>query len=482
MHRYFYDPASRQAEALPPDDGEAALLDSLKEDPSLLPPGQAAPLTEEPAPYALAEAGGENAPAAPPVFPAAPPVPPPPEAGAGRRKGPRSPRRRPWVGFLLSLTLVLALGAAAVLSGTRTSSFHRHMFPDAPPSGDHGGEDDGFSFPFPLPTEDQAETSILRAPTDPGVTLPLQTVHGEILSLQALYQKCLPSIVGIRAHLSDGSGATGTGIVMTEDGYIITNYHVIQGAKRAEVVFQDGALFPARLVGGDQTSDLAVLKIAANGLTPAEFGDSDALQVGDAALAIGNPLGEELQGTMTDGIISAIERDVNVDGNTMTLIQTTAALNSGNSGGALLNIYGQVVGVTNMKMMSYYDTIEGLGFAIPTVSAKTVVDELLAYGHVRGRPTLGITAYSVTSEDAGEDMEPGVYISTVTPGSGAEEAGLQPGDIITHCNGKAVTTVDEINAAKEGLEAGDSLHFRVLRDGERFEVDVVLVERYQLDT
>ncbi len=419
-----------------------------------------------------------------------PPAPPPqPPAVKEEERGNGGRRRRGLVLFLLSLVLLLGGGTAAAVWGLRAPAPHQFdrfqqgsLLPDWEEGEDDlpwsGGGD--YSFSFPLETEH--ETTIPRAPTDPSVSLPLTLSHGEALSLQALYRKCIPSIVGIRAHISASEGASGTGVVLREDGYIITNYHVIQGSGSCEVVLQDGSVHSALLVGGDQTSDLAVLKIEVSGLTPAEFGDSDALQVGDAALAIGNPLGEELQGTMTDGIISAIERDVNVDGNTMTLIQTTAALNSGNSGGALLNVYGQVVGITNMKMMSYYDTIEGLGFAIPTVSAKAVVDELLAHGHVGGRPTLGVTAYSVTPEDAGEDMEPGVYIQTVTPGSGADDAGLRPGDVITHCNGKPVTTVDEINAAKEGLEAGDSLHFRVLRDGKTFEVDVPLMERYQLDT
>ena len=194
----------------------------------------------------------------------------------------------------------------------------------------------------------------------------------------------------------------GTGVVMSEDGYIITNSHVIEGCGAVDVVLQDERVFQALLVGQDAQSDLAVLKIACAGLTPAQFGDSTLLEVGDAVAAIGNPLGEELRGTMTDGIISAINRDVNVDGYTMVLLQTTAALNSGNSGGALINDRGQVVGITNLKMRAYDNTVEGLGFAIPTTTVKTVVDALIAHGRVEGRPTIGITGYTVTEELAEE--------------------------------------------------------------------------------
>ena len=165
---------------------------------------------------------------------------------------------------------------------------------------------------------------------------------------------------------------------MSQDGYIITNSHVIELCSRLSVVLWDDRSYSAALVGRDGQTDLAVLKIDCDGLTPAQFGDSAGIQVGDMAVAIGNPLGDKLRGTMTDGIISAINRDVDVEGRTMTLIQTNAALNSGNSGGALINAFGQVVGITNMKMQSYTTPVEGLGFAIPTATVKTVVDALIA--------------------------------------------------------------------------------------------------------
>mgnify|MGYP001024913022 CR=1 FL=1 len=183
----------------------------------------------------------------------------------------------------------------------------------------------------------------------------------------------------------------------------------------------DIKLRPMYLGDRGQVPCLAVLKIYCAGLTPAQFGDSTLLEVGDAVAAIGNPLGEELRGTMTDGIISAINRDVNVDGYTMVLLQTTAALNSGNSGGALINDRGQVVGITNLKMRAYDNTVEGLGFAIPTTTVKTVVDALIAHGRVEGQPTIGITGYTVTEELAEEYGCPrGVAVQSVRGGSDAQ--------------------------------------------------------------
>ena len=248
------------------------------------------------------------------------------------------------------------------------------------------------------------------------------------------------------------------------------------------VLLSDEQTWNARLVGMDSETDLAVLKIEASSLKPAVFGDSDQLRVGDPALAIGNPLGESFKGTMTDGIISAINRDVMVDGYTMTLIQTTAALNSGNSGGALINAYGQVVGITNLKMQSYYDTVEGLGFAIPTTTVKKVVDELIAQGHVAGRPTIGITVSDLTAEAAERaGCVPGAQVKEVKRGSDAWEKGLQAGDIIVEANGVPVTNTADLLAAKEGLEVGDILRLRLWRDGSYQLADVMLVEQYLLD-
>lgn len=426
----------------------------------------------------------------PPVPPPAP-VPLPPsrrERKAARRAeksalhtGRRGRGRRWTAPVVFLLFLMLIGGTAAVLLAVNYGGsplVFRPFEPITPSSEDPYGD---YDFNFDLDTE-ETPTTIKRAPTVSGVTVDLRAAPAEELAYQDIYQKCIPSIVSVLTT-SSKSSSFGTGVVLTKDGYIITNYHVIQGGSSVDVVLHNGKSYPALLVGGDQTNDLAVLKIKADDLAPAEFGNSDALQVGDGALAIGNPLGEELRGTMTDGIISAIDRDVRSDGNTMTLIQTSAALNSGNSGGALINMYGQVVGITNMKMMSDYDTIEGLGFAIPSTTVKAVSEELLSTGHITGRPTLGFTGYSLTPAEARrQELVPGVYVSSVEEKSDAWAQGLRSGDVVTECNGQAVSSVEEVNAIKVNFHAGDTLAFQVYRDGEYLEMNILLVERYELDS
>ena len=394
----------------------------------------------------------------------------PPQPEEKKRRG---SRKAPWI-FAAFLVLIVAL---TTLTLALSWMFYQNQEPTAGESG--GGN--CTTIPIPTASPETGVTDLERAPTGTGVTLSIDALPENGLTYQEIYDRNIAAIVSIRAY-QNGGGATGTGVIMTADGYIITNYHVIQGSYEVEVLLSDDSVHKALLVGGDQTNDLAVLKIDAADLTPAEFGDSDLLKVGDLALAIGNPLGEELRGTMTDGIISAISRDVNVDGNTMTLIQTTAALNSGNSGGALLNDRGQVVGITNMKMTSYSGSVEGLGFAIPTNTVKTIVDDLIAYGHVPGYPTLGILGSTMDQERAAASgLVVGVYVQSVTAGSDAEKQGMRAGDVITECNGQAVTSVDDINAIKAGFQAGDALTFRVYRNGEYLELEVRLVERYQLD-
>ena len=253
----------------------------------------------------------------------------------------------------------------------------------------------------------------------------------------------------------------GTGVIMTEDGYIVTNAHVIAGAQKASVVFANNSRSEALLVGYDGETDLAVLKVDRQGLTPAVFGDSAQLRVGDPAYAIGNPLGEELRGTMTSGIISAIDRTVDMDGQSMTLIQTNAALNSGNSGGALINAAGQVVGITNMKMMSDWETIEGLGFAVPTTMAKLVVDQIIAEGSYAGRPIMGIT---VTDHfDFNEDPD-GAEIVSVKEGTDASGK-LYAGDVIVQANGETVRCVDDLLRVKDRMAVGEELSLQVWTGG-----------------
>ena len=324
-------------------------------------------------------------------------------------------------------------------------------------------------------------TTISRAPTGDGTVLAVTEAAGEPHSFQDIYRENIPSIVSVRA-VGEPGYSWGTGVVMTEDGYIITNAHVIAGYARAEVAFQDGTVHEALLVGKDTPSDLAVLKIDCRGLVPAEFGDSEALEVGDTVLAIGNPLGEELWGTMTDGIISAINRDVHVDGYTMSLIQTTAALNEGNSGGALINEYGQVVGITNLKMGADNSLVEGLGFAIPTSTVKAVVDQLIAHGAVTGRPAMGITVTTISQARAEAlGIPAGARVESVEP-EGPAFGVLQPGDVITQANGETVNTSDDLLAVKERLTAGEALDLTLWRSGVWLERTLILVEQAELES
>ena len=351
-----------------------------------------------------------------------------------------------------------------------------------------------------LPVPEREHTTADRKPeSDRTPERPVQDVQMEIsearqeiandvpaedgaLTLQQIYRKMIPSVVSI-IGVSDGGTATGTGIVMSPDGYIITNHHVIDGSESLTVLMSDDREFPADLVGADAVSDLAVLKIDAETLTAAEFGDSSLVQVGDTVVAIGDPLGIELRGTMTDGIISAINRDVTTNGRTLTLLQTNAELNNGNSGGPLINIYGQVIGINTMKMGSYYSTsVEGLGFAIPVNTAKPIVDELIEKGYVSGRPALGIKGDSVPGyAQAYYRLPNGVYLSYVSPNSDAYIKGLEEGDIITAINGVSVSSIDELNTVKNQFVAGDTVNITIYRSGRYYETDIILMDQNDAD-
>ena len=400
---------------------------------------------------------------------------PPEDQGRRRRPGRRGPGKAV---VLFCCALALLLVAAVVLRWVGDSLSPRE---DLFHSGDKSPENTPYDWGDTWDWEDEeaGETTVERAPLGDDVTLTLTPQpQTEAHTLQTIYQENIQSIVSIWGDAGT-SYSFGTGVVLSADGYIITNTHVIEGCSSVEVVLQDDSSYEALLVGMDVPTDLAVLKIDAQNLHPAVFGNSDELQVGDTVVAIGNPLGQELRGTMTDGIISAINRDVDVDGYSMVLIQTTAALNSGNSGGALINEYGQVVGITNMKMSAYDDTVEGLGFAIPTTTVKTVVDDLIHQGYVSGEPSIGITCYTVTEEMAEEyDLPLGVYVKSVQQDSDAKKQGVFPGDVIVEANGQSITTIEELLALKEGMEAGDVIHFRLWRSGGYLERDVTLMEQY----
>lgn len=265
------------------------------------------------------------------------------------------------------------------------------------------------------------------------------------------------------------SGA-GSGVILSKDGYIVTNNHVIEGASKVTVKTKDGKSYNADFVGTDKTTDLAVIKIKAENLTPAVLGKSTDLEVGDVAIAIGNPLGE-LGGTVTSGIISALDREINVDNQSMHLLQTSAAINPGNSGGGLFNDHGELVGIVNAK--SGGENIEGLGFAIPIDHAKTVIENLIENGYVKGRPSLGVVLQAASTINSDKEN---VYIAEVEKGKAADKAGLKTGDQILKADGKNVTSISDVKEAIDSHKAGDNMSFTILRENETKEIKVKLGE------
>ena len=319
--------------------------------------------------------------------------------------------------------------------------------------------------------------NIVSAPESSDTTF---SDEEDALCLQDIYSSVIDSVVSISSMTSSGT-SSGTGIIMSSDGYVITNHHVITGALVISVLTNDNQEYEAALVGSDEMSDLAVLKIDARGLHAAEFGDSSKLRVGDSVVAIGDPLGVQLRGTMTNGIISAINRDLTVGDRTMTLIQTNAALNNGNSGGPLINCYGQVIGINTVKMSSYYTataSVEGLGFAIPISVAKPIIDELIENGYVAGRPAIGISGDSLPSYYRTYYRLPeGVYVTSVNEGSDAKAKGIREGDIVTAINGEKICSIDELNTVKNQYAAGDEVTLTIYRSGAYYEMTVTLVDQ-----
>ena len=293
------------------------------------------------------------------------------------------------------------------------------------------------------------------------------------LSLQTIYEKNIPSVVSVTCTLQNGQ-SSGTGVVLTHNGYLVTNAHVVDGARQIQVLLTDGRSFSAQLVGVDSFSDLAVLYIAADDLTPAEFGNSEQVRVGDAVAAIGDPLGIDLRGTMTDGIISAINRNLITGGRSMTLLQTNAALNSGNSGGPLINCHGQVIGINTLKIGAFSDAagVEGLGFAIPSITVKEVVDQLISQGYVSGRPALPLDGTWVSSYlQQFRHLPAGLYI-TQPP----KNANIQAQDILLSVDGVRVTNADELNEVLYSHKVGDEVELVLYRSGKQYTIRTHIVE------
>lgn len=313
--------------------------------------------------------------------------------------------------------------------------------------------------------------------------------------VERIAEKVGPSIVGIRTTirssldqyfgLGEGpSKAEGSGVIITRDGYIMTNYHVVQYADpnsdtkartTLDVFLPDKRRAKASFVGGDSLNDLAVIKINLKNLPVADLGDSSKLRVGALAVAIGNPLGLEFAGSVTSGVISALNRKIMVQDRTLDLIQTDAAINPGNSGGALVNADGKVIGVNTIKIS--ISGVEGLGFAIPINNAKPVVNQLIKYGYVRGRPMIGITGRDISKEIADYYNLPlGVFVVDVAPGSGADKAGIRRRDVLVSLADRKITSMQQLNKVKNQYKPGDTVKVGLVRGREEIEVEMTFSE------
>ena len=298
-----------------------------------------------------------------------------------------------------------------------------------------------------------------------------------------IYKKVNPSVVSVISTTSEGTGS-GSGVIMSKDGYIITNNHVVDGAQSVSVQLSDGTSLDAEIIGTDEQTDLAVIKVTpTSDLTAAEFGDSDELEPGEYAYAIGSPGGVQFANTITGGRISAINRDLTVNDRVMTLIQTDASINNGNTGGALNNKYGQVVGITSAKLSGNAfgsATVEGMGFAIPINTAKDIVDELIQNGYVSGRPSIGITGQNVESADG---KVSGVQVYSIDSRAKAASEGLQVGDVITAVDGTPTPDMDKVNELKQDKKAGDKLTLSVYRisTGKTLNITITLTDSHDLE-
>ena len=332
--------------------------------------------------------------------------------------------------------------------------------------------------PF-APAVSELEQEIqMELPTIEGgeTRLQLAQTHGEALTAKEVYRKVNPAVVTVTGDLGNNKIAVGTGVLFTEDGFFITNAHVIDRISACTILTSNGKSYDAHLVGYDEERDLAVLKaIGATDLPVAEFGDSNAVEVGDKVYAIGNPLGLELRGTLTDGIISALDRDVHVDGHTLELIQTNAAINVGNSGGPLINEYGQVIGINTIKMSAGIGevVIEGLGFAIPSHSVKRQANQILEFGKTLPDSSIGILVAPLAENNY---QLQGLLIHSVTPGSCAETAGLRMGDVILEAEGVRTLQNSDLLDVRRELNPGDEMKLKILRGNEEIEVVLILDE------
>lgn len=325
-----------------------------------------------------------------------------------------------------------------------------------------------------------------------NVTIQQQTNKSNFGTVQVsdvsdIVEKCKDSVVEITTESASSgnsifgqyvSQGAGSGVIISKDGYIVTNNHVVSGATSLKVTTTDGTEYDASVVGKDSQTDLAVIKVDANNLQAATLGDSDILQVGDPAIAIGNPLGE-LGGTVTTGIISATDRQITIDDETMTLLQTDAAINPGNSGGGLFNADGNLIGIVNAKESS--TGIEGLGFAIPITPAQDIITELMQNGSVTSRPALNVSLYDYTSNNQGQysKYEDGCYIVQIVKNGAADKAGLKQNDRILSFDGEQIQSTSDVKNVLKKHKIGDTIKMVVERDSKKITVEITLQAQIQ---
>lgn len=404
-----------------------------------------------------------------------------------RRIGPLDPpekRKARWgvrvyVGVSL-LAALICLGVGIWYVGEYGWALPGSKAPDGPHSGSNDNipwEDDYY---WDIEDTDSGAITIPPYPTGGETRLSLSSAAElPVLTPQEVYNQVTPSVVSVlgREDMYSTMASAGTGVIFSSNGYILTNCHVIAGCSMCRILVTNAhgvdEAYDAKVVGYDEDVDLAVLKVEAEDLPAAVFGVSDDLRVGDQVYAIGNPLGVELRNTLTDGIISAIDRDMDVDGVQMTLLQTTAALNSGNSGGPLINEYGQVIGINTIKMMSRYDTIEGLGFAIPSSLALRWVNELIEFGELQPEPVLGVTVNRIPQTLP--DGTVGLRLEEITDGLSGDRAGLRAGDYLVGFAGQNVVSLQQLMSIRRGLRVGDEVAVRVFREGEYLELTMIMM-------
>ena len=326
-------------------------------------------------------------------------------------------------------------------------------------------------------TQASSDASVMLEAKRQAAALQVASVDtGKVLTPSEVYAQNVNSTVGITTSITTNyfgyqttSAAAGSGFILTQDGYILTNYHVVEGSNSIKVTTYDGTSYDAQLIGYDESNDIAVLKIDASDLTPVVLGDSDTLNVGDTVVAIGNPLGE-LTFSLTTGVVSALDRPVTLStGTTMNLIQTDCAINSGNSGGALFNLYGEVIGITNAKYSSSGSSseasIDNIGFAIPIDQVRSIFESIITNGYIV-KPYIGVTVSDVSSESQSYGLPQGAAVRSVTENGPAAEAGLQENDIITAVNGETITGSNDLVKLVKASAAGDTLELTVYRQGQ----------------